>query len=358
MSDPQNKLFGRPFSDVDNDSDVEDLENEDELEYNYEEDLLVVNDIMILDDAVFADENDNINNEIDEPSIQYSTVKLDSQPFPVLNITLPSHVTIDCKFYTKDDDTLTFLADFSANLELFNDGSYKFTPTENMINSSGLLLLSWNNIPGNGISVIGFCEELVDIKNNYPGQANLQNYIDYLQYNFVYIQENKKNYLIRDWTNYLGFPNHHISLRIPEPIASAPIVGYNRTTVSIVPYGYTNRYFETVETEKRFETVLSNVGPLGGTISILLGIYAIYLLLKNLPVIPLTEKTHLHYERSKDPNISEIEDPNISEIKKDLASLTTRFHSLETILREYVINSDFLDELETGKTSNLAQSQR
>ncbi|CAJ0754045.1 2349_t:CDS:10, partial [Entrophospora sp. SA101] len=285
-----------------------------------------------------------------KPSIQYSTVKLDSQPFPVLNITLPSHVTIDCKFYTKDDDTLTFLADFSANLELFNDGSYKFTPTENMINSSGLLLLSWNNIPGNGISVIGFCEELVDIKNNYPGQANLQNYIDYLQYNFVYIQENKKNYLIRDWTNYLGFPNHHISLRIPEPIASAPIVGYNRTTVSIVPYGYTNRYFETVETEKRFETVLSNVGPLGGTISILLGIYAIYLLLKNLPVIPLTEKTHLHYERSKDPNISEIEDPNISEIKKDLASLTTRFHSLETILREYVINSDFLDELETGKT--------
>ncbi|CAJ0918695.1 13276_t:CDS:2 [Entrophospora sp. SA101] len=50
---------------------------------------------------------------------------------------------------------------------------------------------------------------------------------------------------------------------------------------------------------------------------------------------------------SKDPNISEIEDPNISEIKKDLASLTTRFHSLETILREYVINSDFLDELVT-----------
>ncbi|CAJ0748078.1 12367_t:CDS:2, partial [Entrophospora sp. SA101] len=88
--------------------------------------------------------------------------------------------------------------------------------------------------------------------------------------------------------------------------------------------------------------VLSNVGPLGGTISILLGIYAIYLVM-----IPLTEKTHLHYERSKDPNISEIEDPNISEIKKDLASLTTRFHSLETILREYVINSDFLDELVT-----------
>nr|CAG8500649.1 4741_t:CDS:10 [Entrophospora candida] len=293
----------------------------------------------------------------DEPSIQYSTVKLDSQPFPALNITLPSHATIDCKFYTKDDDTLslTFLADCSANLELFNDRSYKFTPTENMINSSGLLHLSWNNIPGNGLNIIGFCEELVDIKNNYPGQTNLQNYIDYLQYNFVYIQENKmnvvyikwtrKNYLIRDWTNYLGFPNHHISLRIPEPIASAPIVEYNRTAVSIVPYGYTNRYFETVETEKRFETVLSNVGPLGGAISILLGIYAI------LFVIPLTEKNHLHYERSKDPNISEIEDPSISEIKKDLASLTTRFHSLETILREYVINSDFLDELETGKTS-------
>ena len=51
-------------------------------------------------------------------------------------------------------------------------------------------------------------------------------------------------------------------------------------------------------------------------------------------MIPLIEKNQLHYGKSKDP---------------DLISLITRFNSLETILREYVINTDFLDELEIEK---------
>ncbi|CAJ0638017.1 12160_t:CDS:2 [Entrophospora sp. SA101] len=228
-----------------------------------------------------------------------------------------------------DDDVHTKRENCSTSFKLVDrEGSryYKFTP----INNSRLLFLHWNHT-GNGISVITFGGELDDIRDNYPGQTNLQNYIDFLQSNRVIIQENKENdffiewtrrkYLIRDWTNYLGFPNHHVSLHIAEPI------------------------------------VLSNIGPLGGAISLLLGIYAILFggsllnpwgifqnhcckyksrskrkLLKNLSVIPLTEKNQLYYEKSKDLDI-----------------ISLRFNSLETILREYIINADFLDELETEK---------
>ncbi|CAJ0746107.1 1464_t:CDS:2, partial [Entrophospora sp. SA101] len=335
----------------------------------------------------------------DEPSIQYTTTKLDSQrPLPAFSFGMvDQNVTIHCATVMpiNDDDVHTKRENCSTSFKLVDrEGSryYKFTP----INNSRLLFLHWNHT-GNGISVITFGGELDDIRDNYPGQTNLQNYIDFLQSNRVIIQENKENdffiewtrrkYLIRDWTNYLGFPNHHVSLHIAEPIVSSnykfrfqlydlfKVLKYiviqpfliskahttssyeNQTTVYIIPYGYTNNYFETVETEKRFETVLSNIGPLGGAISLLLGIYAILFggsllnpwgifqnhcckyksrskrkLLKNLSVIPLTEKNQLYYEKSKDLDI-----------------ISLRFNSLETILREYIINADFLDELETEK---------
>ncbi|CAJ0859196.1 13291_t:CDS:10 [Entrophospora sp. SA101] len=295
----------------------------------------------------------------DEPSIQYTTTKLDSQrPLPAFSFGMvDQNVTIHCA-------TVMPINDDDVHTKREGSRYYKFTP----INNSRLLFLHWNHT-GNGISVITFGGELDDIRDNYPGQTNLQNYIDFLQSNRVIIQENKENdffiewtrrkYLIRDWTNYLGFPNHHVSLHIAEPIVSTHTTSSyeNQTTVYIIPYGYTNNYFETVETEKRFETVLSNIGPLGGAISLLLGIYAILFggsllnpwgifqnhcckyksrskrkLLKNLSVIPLTEKNQLYYEKSKDLDI-----------------ISLRFNSLETILREYIINADFLDELETEK---------
>ncbi|CAJ0845190.1 8840_t:CDS:2, partial [Entrophospora sp. SA101] len=302
----------------------------------------------------------------DKPSIQYSTVKIDSQQLlPSFIIFPPLHVAIYCKFHILNVEN-----DCSANLKPFGDGTYKFTPTEDMINDGsdnnvGMLSLSWSNSSEYDRLYIEFGEELVDIRNNYPDQINLQNYIDYLK-NVVYIKWTRRNYLIRDWTNYLGFPTHYVSLRIAEPIASVSTTTpyENQTTVNIVPYGYlTGAYFETVETEKRFETVLSNIGSLGGAISLLLGIYAILFggsllspwgifqnycckykprskrkLLNNLPVIPLTEKNQLQYENSEDPNI---------------ISIITRFNSLETVLREYVINSDFLDELVETKNNKI-----
>nr|CAG8499247.1 11792_t:CDS:10 [Entrophospora candida] len=308
----------------------------------------------------------------DDPSIQYSTTKLDSQqPLPAFRFGMfVQNVTIDCATFmpiNDDGGDFHFKKENCSNFELvFDSGSfryYKFTPT----NNSSALILDWN-YTGNATSTIVFDGgELDDIRDNYPGQTNLQKYISYLHSNRVSIQENKKNYfsikwtrrkyLIRDWTNYLGFPNRYVSLHIAEPIILTPRTSYyeNQTTVYISQYDdFADNPFETVETEKRSETVLNNIGPLGGAISLLLGIYAILFggsllspwgifqnycckyksrskrkLLKNLPVIPLTEKNQLYYE--------------------DLKIISLRLNSLETILREYIINADFLDELETEK---------
>ncbi|CAJ0829863.1 7611_t:CDS:2, partial [Entrophospora sp. SA101] len=288
----------------------------------------------------------------DEPSIQYTTVDLDSQQLlPVLNIEVASNAIIYCDFMNDETDDL---GNCSTNLELVAYESYrnyKFTPTNN---SYSWLFLTWNNTSGNTFSNITFGGELDDIKDKYPDQTNLQKYITYLQTNnILYIREKKRNaiyikwtrreYLIRDWTNYLGFPNRHVSLRIPQAMAETPSTSYyeNQTTVAISPYGDANGHFETVETEKRSETVLGNIGPLGGAISLLLGIYTILFggsllspwgifqtycckyktrskrkLLKNLSVIPLTEKNQLHFEKSKDPDL-----------------ITLRFNSLEIVLK-------------------------
>nr|CAG8446896.1 2845_t:CDS:10 [Entrophospora candida] len=330
--------------------------------------------------VIFNGQTDNFLNDQndieDEPSIQYSTVKLDSQQqlFPSFKIIVKSNITINCKLQTWNEKN-----DCSANFEFFDykhNEYYKFTPTEDMIDDGPdkyyrYLFLYWDNT--SNLTLIEFGGELDDIRNNYPDQINLQNYIGYLNSNYMPIQENlngfdikwtRRNYLIRDWTNYLGFPNHYVSLRIAEPILSTYTTSYkNQTTIAISPHGYVDEYFETVETEKRFETVLSNIGSLGGAISLLLGVYAILFggsllspwgifqnycckykprskrkLLNNLPVIPLTEKNPLQYENSEDPNI---------------ISIITRFNSLETILREYVINSDFLDELVETKNNKI-----
>nr|CAG8610193.1 10792_t:CDS:2 [Entrophospora candida] len=320
----------------------------------------------------------------DEPSIQYSNDKLVSQKFPAFNITQFNNITttINCAFTLVD--TIT---DCSANLKLFDNGRYKFTPSENMNvdDNRGYVILSWNYIPGHDFNYISFGAELDDIKKKYPDQANLQKYIDYLQdlelvqgnkSNYFYIKWARREYLIRDWTNHLGFPNNHIPLRIAVPIVLTPMEGFNWTQIIIMPYGNAESgFFETIETEKRSETVLSNIGSLGGAISLLLGIYAILfggsllspwgifqnyccnsrskkklLNEKKLPIIPLTEKNQLHYKKSKNPDISEIEN--------HLISLTIRFYSLETILREYVINSDFLDGLTEKNKISTGESNK
>nr|CAG8573965.1 7670_t:CDS:10 [Entrophospora candida] len=341
------------------------------------DDVSTSNNNDVTDELISHAQNSNsLPNLNDEPSIQFSMAKLVSQPFPTFNITLPyPNIKIVCEFYTSWHHSSMYTSndtDCSANLKLFDDGNYKFTPTENMINVPYIshLHFYWN-ISVDDISNITFGAELLDIKKNHTDQITLQNYIGYLnKFNFVSIQGNKQNkvliewtrmnYLIRDWTNYLGFPNHHIPLRIAKSTTPTPTLShFNQTEVLIYPYGSRDEYFEIVETEKRFETVLSNIGPLGGAISLLLGAYAVLFggslldpwgifqkccckykprskrkLLKNLSMIPLIEKNQLHYGNSKDP---------------DLISLITRFNSLEIILREYVINTDFLNELETEK---------
>ncbi|CAJ0637619.1 12561_t:CDS:2 [Entrophospora sp. SA101] len=159
------------------------------------------------------------------PSIQYSNNKLVSQKFPAFNVTQFKNITttINCTF-----TLVNTITDCSANLKLFDNGRYKFTPSENMNadDNWSYMILSWNYIPGHDFNYISF--ELDDIKKKYPDQANLQKYIDYLQdlelvqgnkSNYFYIKWTRREYLIRDGTNYLDIPNRHIPLCIGEPMA-------------------------------------------------------------------------------------------------------------------------------------------
>ncbi|CAJ0920329.1 11915_t:CDS:2 [Entrophospora sp. SA101] len=142
----------------------------------------------------------------------------------------------DVKIYIKElmKKVNYFLADCSANLKLFDNGRYKFTPSENMNadDNWSYMILSWNYIPGHDFNYISF--ELDDIKKKYPDQANLQKYIDYLQdlelvqgnkSNYFYIKWTRREYLIRDGTNYLDIPNRHIPLCIGEPMALSSMTG-------------------------------------------------------------------------------------------------------------------------------------
>ncbi|RIB20122.1 hypothetical protein C2G38_2180079 [Gigaspora rosea] len=110
--------------------------------------------------------------------------------------------------------------------------------------------------------------DLPDIGANYPNQIPLKNFItDFIADKTFFIKENTRNvitykqstreYLFRDWTNYLGFPNYYIKLPLLQITTSvndnaSPV---NYTQIQIKPHGELDNMreliLETVETEKR-----------------------------------------------------------------------------------------------------------
>ncbi|KAF0553043.1 hypothetical protein F8M41_020729 [Gigaspora margarita] len=333
---------------------------------------------------------------IEEPSIEYSYRKLDPLLPPAFRLQVQGNKTLfqckytykknnfigdgDCTAYLKIRETYTSTTEINGTI--YTNGnvtSYEFVPS-NLINITTLFITWYTN--GSNEDFISFGQDLRDIGANYPNQITLMNFINYfLADKTLFIKENTENiitykpstreYLFRDWTNYLGFPNYYIKLPLLQVTTSVfdntvdNVVANNHTTILISPYGKVQgdldmQILETVETEKRHETILGNIGSLGGAISIAAVIHFVLFggllcypwgiiqkcynyksrtkrkFLNNLSIIPLSEKTRLPL----------FEEKNDTSQKEYINYLISRLHSLETILEEYSINSDFIEKLD------------
>ncbi|RIB20127.1 hypothetical protein C2G38_1219268 [Gigaspora rosea] len=262
----------------------------------------------------------------------------------------------DCSAYLKIKGTFTSSTVINGTIySNENVTNYEFLPSD-LINITTLFISWFTN--GSNEDFISFGQDLTDIGANYPNQITLKNFItDFIADKTFFIKENTQNvitykqstreYLFRDWTNYLV-----------NDIAS-PV---NYTQIQIKPHGELDNIreliLETVETEKRHETILGNIGSLGGAISIAVGIYFVLFggllcypwgiiqkccnyksrtkrkFLNNLSIIPLTEKNRLPLFKEKDDTSQ----------KEYINYLISRLHSLEIILEEYGINSDFIEK--------------
>ncbi|CAG8694958.1 37693_t:CDS:2 [Gigaspora margarita] len=232
---------------------------------------------------------------IEEPSIEYSYRKLDPLLPPAFRLQVQGNKTLfQCK-YTYKKNNFIGGGDCTAYLKIRE--TYTSTTEINGTIYTNGNVTSYEFVPSNLINITtlfitwytnGSNEDFISFgQANYPNQIALMNFVNYfLADKILFIKEN----------TYFQFQSTHCVF--DNTVDN--VVANNHTTILISPYGKVQgdpdmQILETVETEKR---------------------------------LPL------------------FEEKNDTSQKEYINYLISRLHSLETILEEYGINSDFIEKLD------------